>query len=81
MYHFAQVTGRCHFTITHLGEKLDVYHIGNPINSLDLSHLLGKVTIDGVEREVIGVERNAHMPPYHRGESVGLVCRKLQPRS
>jgi translation elongation factor EF-Tu-like GTPase len=42
----------------------------------DFAHLLGKkVLINGVESEVIGIERYAHMPPFRKGEAIGLFVK------
>ena len=64
------------------GVTYDVFLIANPITSDTLDHLFGKdkVSIDGITREVIGIERFMHLPPYFRGESMGLVCVKITDR-
>lgn len=61
------------------GVVYEEFCIANPITSNDFSHLLGKgkVSIDGVEREVVAVDRFSHFPPWHRGESLGLICVKV----
>ena len=51
-----------------------VYTILNPIECNDFAHIIGQfVLIDGMKFKVLGVERFAHMPPWHVGESLGLL--------
>lgn len=59
------------FTIPRLGTVYSIY-LDRECNDFDwiIGHL---VHLDGALRLVIGVERYAHMPPFRKGESIGLL--------
>lgn len=51
-----------------------VFAVENPIECNDFKWIIGqKVIIDTEEFTVIRVERFAHMPPFRKGERIGLM--------
>lgn len=55
-----------------------VFIVENAEDTNDFKYLYPTVVIDGREWEVRGVERFAHMPPYRKGERIGILVRETK---
>lgn len=56
-----------------------VYTVSNPGECSNFTHLIGQeVKIDGTLHKIIGVERNAHSPPWRMGEAIGLFVESVK---
>ena len=50
------------------------FFVHNNEECYDFAHIIGKtVMIDGVLCDVIGVDRYTHLPPFRKGDVIGLV--------
>lgn len=50
-----------------------VYTGKNPVKCWDFDHLIGHyIIIDDCVRKVMGVEKFLHLPPYRKGENIGI---------
>lgn len=80
MYDFEDISGKFHHEVLLRSVKYEIFVIPNPITCDNFNHLFGrgKVRINGREREVVGIERFRHEPPWKEGETIGLVCTCLE---
>jgi len=71
LFPFLRVIGRTDGdTGTHYAVELDR-------DTGDFAHILNQeCLIDGALRVVTGVERHTHMPPWHKGEVIGVFVPK-----
>jgi len=71
-------------TFTSLGKwemvgRGEVYTVRCPFKCYGFEWLLNKpAIIDGKELKVIGIEKFAHMPPFAKGELIGLLVNSMK---
>jgi hypothetical protein len=56
-------------------EEGTVWIVANPEECSDFKHLMRRLDIDGVEREISAVEFRPHGKPWQKGEPIGLLER------
>jgi hypothetical protein len=53
----------------------DCFAVLNDRECHDFNHLIGhSAVINGELKQIIGVERCAHSPPWKKGEKIALMC-------
>lgn len=53
-----------------------VFIVENPFECPDFKHLIGvSVEIDGAQKVIYAVEHFAHLPPYRKGEKIGIAVK------